>query len=336
MEKKMEYVERDREGNRLYQINFTGEQKSEDDFKLEAVKEKKKKPKDKFSRFRTLEPKEGTILTTLSFSGGTGSGAIAEMLLNGDLECSTQLLVCTADPGMEDSRTYDYVAEMAERFRGVGIEHHIVKTDLYGEFLKAVKEKHTRFDNPPFWTKNRKTGKRGRLMQGCTGAYKIAPMKRIVRQVLERDFGILCNGRPKKDSVRTWIGFSADETTRIKESEVAYTYMTYPLVAKQMTKADVAEYYKKINRKLPPRSVCTACFANDLNHFKDMYENRKDDWEKAVAVDDACRDLSCMAVQDECYVSSTLVPLRNLPKMDFIVEDTPLFDLQCHSGHCFI
>jgi len=24
----------------------------------------------------------------LSFSGGTGSGAIAEMLLNGDLECS--------------------------------------------------------------------------------------------------------------------------------------------------------------------------------------------------------------------------------------------------------
>lgn len=332
----MEYVERDREGNRLYQINFTGEQKSEEEFKLEIVKEKKRKPKDKFSRFRTLEPKEGTILTTLSFSGGTGSGAIAEMLINGDLECSTQLLVCTADPGMEDSRTYDYVAEMAERFRGVGIEHHIVKTDLYGEFLKAVQEKHTRFDNPPFWTKNRKTGKRGRLMQKCTGAYKIAPMKRIVREVLERDFGISSSGRPTPNSVRTWIGFSADEMTRIKESDVQYSYMAYPLVAMQMTKADVAQYYKKINRKLPPRSVCTACFANDLNYFKDMYENRKEDWGKAVAVDDACRDLSCMALEDECYVSSTLVPLKDLPKMDFIVEDTPLFDLECHSGHCFI
>lgn len=332
----MEFIEKDRDGNPLYQINFTGEEKTEGDFKLEAVKEKKKKPKDKYSRFRTLEAKEGTLLTTLSFSGGTGSGAIAEMLLNGDIVCETQLLVCTADPGMEDSRTYDYVAEMGERFKEAGIEHHVVKTDLWGNFLKAVKEKHSRFDTMPFWTKNKKTGKRGRLMQKCTGAYKIAPMKRIVREVLERDFDISRTGRPMEDSVRTWIGFSSDEVSRIKESDVKYTYMAYPLVAKKMTKADVFAYYSKIGRPLPPRSVCTACFANDLKHFKDMYENRKHDWDKAVAVDDACRDLSCMHVEDECYVSSTLVPLRDLPKMDFIVEDTPLFDLQCHSGHCFI
>ena len=332
----MEYVEKDRDGKPLYQINFTGEEKTEQEFQLESVKETRKKPADKFSRFRTLDAKEGTVLTTLSFSGGTGSGAIAEMLLNGDLECSTQLLVCTADPGMEDSRTYDYVAEMAERFAAAGIEHRIVKTDLYGEFLKAVENKATRFDNPPFWTKNKKTGKRGRLMQCCTHAYKIAPMRRIVREVLARDFQVRINGRPKKDSVRTWIGFTSDEVSRIKESEIKYTYNAYPLVAKKMTKQDVYAYYAKIGRKLPPRSVCSACFANDLGHFKDMYLNRKKDWEKAVAVDEACRDLSCMAVEDECYVSSTLVPLKDLPAMNFIVEDMPLFEMECQSGYCFI
>lgn len=326
-----EYIETDRSGKKVHQINFIGETKSESETK--AVR--KKESGDKYSRFRTLQAKEGTLLTTLSFSGGTGSGAIAEMLLNGDLVCETPLLVCTADPCMEDSRTYDYVAEMAERFVEAGIEHHIIKTDLYGNFLKAVEEKHSRFDTPPFWTKNRKTGKRGKMLQKCTGAYKIAPMKRIVRMVLERDFGMSAKGTPTKESVRTWIGFSSDEVSRIKESDVKYTYMAYPLVAMKMTKADVFAYYGKIGRKLPPRSVCVACFANDLGHFKDMYENRREDWDKAVAVDDACRDLSSMGVNDECYVSSTLTPLRDLPRMGFVVEDTPLFDAQCNSGYCF-
>ena len=138
-----------------------------------------------------------------------------------------------------------------------------------------------------------------------------------------------------KESVRTWIGFSSDEVSRIKESDVKYTYMAYPLVAMKMTKADVFGYYGKIGRKLPPRSVCVACFANDLGHFKDMYETRKGDWDKAVAVDDACRDLSSMGVNDECYVSSTLTPLRDLPRMGFVVENTPLFDNICNSGYCF-
>jgi len=334
----MEFREKDRDGKPLYQINFVGEEKTEEEFKLEAASQTERKPrnKDKYSRFRTLQAKEGTLLTVLSFSGGTGSGAIAEMLLNGDLECETPLLVCTADPGMEDSRTYDYVAEMAERFDSAGIENIVAKTDLYDEFLTAIKEGHSRFDNMPFWTRNRKTGKRGKLMQGCTQAYKIKPIRRIVRKVLERDFGVSVKGRPAPESVRTWIGFSADEVSRIKESDVKYSYMAYPLVAKKMTKKDVYAYYSEIGRPLPPRSVCVACFANDLNHFKDMYENRKEDWRKAVAIDDACRDQTCFGVKDECYVSSTLTPLRDLPKLGFVVENTPLFDISCQSGYCFI
>lgn len=326
-----EYIETDRSGKKVHQINFIGETKSESETK--AVR--KEVGGDKYSRFRTLQAKEGTLLTVLSFSGGTGSGAIAEMLINGDLVCETQVVVCTADPCMEDSRTYDYVAEMADRFAEAGLEHHIIKTDLYGEFIEAVESGAKRFDNMPFWTKNRKTGKRGRLMQGCTQAYKIKPIRRKVREVLERDHGIGVKGRPPVDSVRTWIGFSSDEVSRIKESDIKYSYMAYPLVAMKMTKADVFAYYGKIGRPLPPRSVCVACFANDLNHYKDMYENRPEDWKKAVKIDDICRDQTCFGVNDECYVSSTLTPLRDLPRMGFVVENTPLFDNICNSGYCF-
>jgi hypothetical protein len=287
------------------------------------------------SKFRSCESTTETLLTSLSFSGGTGSGCIAEMLLNGDLVCDTPLVIVTADPGMENSSTYDYVAEMSERFYEKGFDHRIVKTDLYGNFLAAVKRKDTRFDLPPFWTKNRKTGKRGRLMQKCTGAYKIAPMQRVVRKKLEEVAGISTScKRFQQNCVRTWIGFSKDEISRIKEPKQKYIWLQYPLVAMGMTKNDVFRYYKKINRPLPPRSVCNACFANDVSHFKEMYENRPSDWEQAVAVDDACRDLSFMRVDDECYVSSTLKSLRQLCDEGFAESEKP--DILCQTGFCFL
>ena len=290
------------------------------------------------SKFRSTEPLENTKLTSLSFSGGTGSGALAEMLLNGDLQCSTDLVIITADPGMENSRSYDYVHEMNERFTKFGFDHRIIKTNLYQEFLDmAEKRTATRFDLPPFWTKNRKTGKKGRLMQKCTGAYKIAPMQRVVRQKLLETHGISPrNTRLGENAVRTWIGFSCDEVPRIKEAKQKYVYFQYPLVAMQMTKADVASYYKKINRPLPPRSVCNACFANDLDYFKKMHEERLSDWEQAVAVDEACRDLSFLDVKDECYVSSSLVPLKDLPEMGFKTSNKEDKNLPCQTGFCFI
>ncbi len=330
-------IERDRNGKKLYQLDMLG-----GDPEPVRLNRKTDSPKSNGnpSRFRSTEAFEGTLLTTLSFSGGTGSGAIAEMLINGDLSCSTDLIVTTADPGMEDSRTYDYVAEMAERFASVGIHHEIVKTNLFGEFLAAVERQDSRFDVPPFWTKNRQTGKRGRLKQCCTGAYKIAPMKRIVRKTLHKLHAISeTNRRIGEDVVRTWIGFSSDETSRIKEAKEQYIYFQYPLVALNMTKADVAAYYHRINRPLPPRSVCNGCFANDLNHFRDMHKNRPRDWEQAVAVDEAARDLSFMGVEDECFVSSTLIPLRKLAELNFQPQDKNLMlfdDVQCQSGFCFI
>ncbi len=172
-------------------------------------------------------------------------------------------------------------------------------------------------------------------MQGCTGAYKIAPLQRVVREKLFDVSGIGTKSkRIPEDSVRTWIGFSFDESSRIKEAKQRYHWFQYPLIAMRMTKKDVADYYKKINRPLPPRSVCNACFANDVSHFKEMYENRPSDWEQAVAVDDACRDLSFMRVTDECYVSSTLKSLRQLRDEGFPGSKKP--DIMCQTGFCFL
>lgn len=261
------------------------------------------------------------------------------MLIHGDLQVETDFCAITADPGMEDPRTYDYLEDLHERLSAAGFEHRTIKTDLYGELLKAIKDgTATRFDFPPFWTKNRETGKRGRMLQKCTKEYKILPLQRVVRDVLSERHGISkATSRMPENTVRTWIGFSADETQRIKECSTKYVFWQYPLIALGMSRGDLVDYYKRIGRKPPPRSVCAACFANDLDYFKEMYKHRPESWQQAVAIDDAIRDLTHFGVNDECYVSRSLVPLRQLAEDDFMVGDQPLLDWAgCNSGHCFV
>lgn len=88
-------------------------------------------------------------------------------------------------------------------------------------------------------------------------------------------------------------------------------------------------------RPVPPRSVCSACYANDVPYFKEMHATRPDNWAQAVKIDDEIRDLRQFGVEDICYVSSTLLPLRVMAEMNFEnLQDQDL--IACHSGHCFV
>lgn len=287
------------------------------------------------NKLRSIEPLPGTKLTVLSFSGGTGSGCIAEMVLNGDLKVDGPFIAVSADPGMEDERTYRYLNYMSRRFADAGIEHITVRRNLYQELLDLKTSGATRFDLPPYWTKNRKTGKRGRLLQLCTQQYKIAPMDAAIRDYLHTEFGISrVSRRLGNNVVRKFIGFSRDEALRVKEAKQKYVYFQYPLIALGMTKTDIKEYYNARLLAMPPRSVCSACFANDLAYFKSMYLDRPANWAQAVRIDDEVRDLSQVGVRDEVYVSSSLIPLRDLPARDF-KSDRKEPDKECHSGYCF-
>ena len=54
-----------------------------------------------------------------------------------------------------------------------------------------------------------------------------------------------------------------------------------------------------------------------------------------VRIDEEIRDLTHVGVTDECFVSSTLVPLRVMAAMNFEnLKDQEM--VACHSGHCFL
>ena len=277
------------------------------------------------------------LLTVLNFSGGKQSSALLWMVLRGEITPKGQFVVMNADPGMEDSRTYIYVAEMKQRCLDAGIEFITAKgPNLFDDLLNMEGKK--RIDTPPFYVTNPQ-GKTGKLMQQCTAVYKIAPMDRQLRMILHRDFGINPKGTPPVRSVEKWIGFHAGEWHRVSESGKKYTYFRFPLIEMNMDDAQVAGYFLKNNLPKPPRSVCNACFANSIPYFRDMHTNRKQDWEKAVAVDDAIRH-GIPNVKGEAFVLRYRVPLKDLPSMGWKPEGyDPEKDKEqnCNfGGYCFV
>ena len=277
------------------------------------------------------------LLTVLNFSGGKQSTCLLEMVLRGDLERPNYLAVLNADPGMENSNTYDLVAKMKQRCEDAGVYFETVEGPNLYEDLVNNKQK-SRLDNPPYWTKNPDTEKKGRLVQKCTQHYKIAPMNRAVRRLLYEWHGINPESRrPGQNVVERWIGFSADESHRVTRSDKVFEYFRFPLIEKGMTTSDVWAYFKKIGEPLPDRSVCNACFANGLRALREMYYNRPKDWEQAVRVDQAVRDLSHCGVRDGVYVNSTLLSLPVLAERDFQLDDSlEQEEHACDTGHCFI
>lgn len=280
------------------------------------------------------------ICTQLSFSAGTGSGDIIERVLRGEIERPENFVVIRAHPGMENGSSNTYARDVHARCLTAGIPYIETGRNLFQAILAIKRSGRTRFDMPPWWTRNRETGSKGRLKQKCTKWCKIGPMDSAMRRWMHVNLGVsMTSKRIGTGICRKWIGFSHDEWHRIKEDKRKYIVIDYPLVNLKITKAGIVGDYLRWGKPLPSRSLCNACFANDVAMFKEMHDNRPDEfWGEAVPVDEAIRDLRCIGVNDECFVSSTLIPLRELAAMNFILPPKVReeADEKCHSGHCFV
>ncbi len=289
-------------------------------------------------------PRPEPVLTVLNYSGGRQSAALLWMVIRGDIPRPKAFVAINADPGMENSETYKYNEMMQGECEKAGIELllKIPGPNLLEDLLDLPNRTGLfRIDNPPYWTPPRKTrAERGQLLQKCTKYYKIAPMNKMVRVVLERDFGISRRtSRMGKNIVEKWIGFHYDELSRITAPDQKFVYFRYPLIEMKLGKADVDQYYEDNSIPIPPRSVCNACFANGLDTLKDMHDNRPEEWTQAVKIDEIIRHgMEGAMVEEEAFVNETCIPLADLARMGFKVgangKDQDRWS--CDSGYCFV
>lgn len=274
-------------------------------------------------------PNDSPLLRVLNFSAGRQSYAIAKMVLAGEIKIDAPYMVVSADPGNEHKYTYRFRDHMLSEFRQRGIHAVVAKGPKMLDDLRARKaEGKTRIDNAALWS-----APNGQLSQTCTREFKIRPM---YREVLKYAYKLFGRSLPD-NSIECWIGFCWDERHRIKPlNDDRRMQVRYPLIDRRMTKDDILDWYIENQEEMPPPSVCNHCWANGVETLKRIHDTDPEGWKKAVEYDELSRDMTQFGIRSECFVSRTLVPLRELADSGFSISGKSSVEYSCDSGFCFV
>ena len=273
------------------------------------------------------------FLTILNFSAGRQSTWLLEKYLRGEWKRPKRFAVINANPGMEKQATRQTIDHYERRCERAGILFvRAPGPDLYTDFVNWDGRK--RIDTPPFWTKN-PDGTTGALNHQCTREYKIRPIRRAARRVLEstRFWGSI----QAKQSVEFQICFSYEEKHRIKDGDhPQWAFASHPLIANKVTLDDIHSDFRRWGIPIPVMSLCNGCPFHGLRSRRDQ-SMVDQDWHEAITFDGAIRDLRHIGVENECYTSDILLPIIDLQSQGFSLGDEKADDLHsCTSGMCFV
>jgi hypothetical protein len=239
--------------------------------------------------------------TVISLGAGIQSSVLLLRTARGELDDLTHerpRLAIFADTRWEEGGTYEWLGLLRlEAWRG-GIE--IAETsagDLRADVVKAGQGEASRASQPPLFTRG-KDGKPSITPRKCTYEYKIAPIRRLLR---ERDFG---PSRP----VEQWIGISLDEAAeRMKDSDVKWMRNRWPLVELEMSRWDCERWLTGHGFPLPPKSSCIGCPFHSDAHWREMKLKRPRAFADAVDFDLRIRRMPGMRA--ETFLHRSLTPL---------------------------
>ena len=207
--------------------------------------------------------------------------------------------------------------------------YQVSRSNIYDDFIKNV-EQGIRSPNPPLFTQNKITGKKGMLLRQCTNDYKIAVIRKKIRE--------LCNVGykkrfPKDKYVEQWIGISTDEIQRMKPSKDKYILNRFPLIEMKMSRQDCLDWMKEQNIPLPEKSACIICPYHNDNYWHFMKTERPSEFEQAVAFDRKIRNGSAK-IKDNLYLHRSCKPLEEI---EFNKKETDkqldMFNNEC-TGMC--
>ena len=269
-------------------------------------------------------------MRVLSWGCGVQSTTLAIMSALGDLPKLDAII--NADTGWERALTY----EMRD-FYAVWLQEHGVRVEVVtaGNVRIDGAKKHKRI---PFWTT---TG--APLRRECTGIFKIAPVKKCVREMA--GFDSSKPPHPKPGSIEMWIGFSLDEWTRIKESRVKFITHSWPLVEKQMTRQDCKDYLTARGLPVPPKSACIGCPYRPASDWIVMRDTAPDEFADAINFDEENRRnpgvvrANSSAEADEIFIYKHGGPLADADLESDAAREQEREHFQmpllCESGYCW-
>lgn len=201
--------------------------------------------------------------------------------------------------------------------------YRVTAGNIRDDTLAAVRGEGLKFAVMPFRLRS-EDGKKGMLRRQCTKEYKVAPIRRKLRELLG-------GGKVHGMRVRLWIGISTDEADRMKESDRRYIEHIWPLIDRGMSRQDCIDWLIGNGFSVPPKSACIGCPFHDNATWINLATNHPIEFQDAVVFDRATRRLP--RINGEVFLHRNLLPLDEAVKLTVPVRETNDFRNDCE-GMC--
>lgn len=260
----------------------------------------------------------------LSLGAGVQSSTLALMAAQGEIGPMPSMAIF-ADTGWEPAPVYAWLdwLETQLPYPVVRVQKGNIREDQIGARMRSM-----RWVSLPYFVDG-SDGREGRIRRQCTAEYKIEPIETYIRRHV-------LNLAPRQRAPRTvqvvqWRGISADESQRMKPSREPWMEVRYPLAMELgMTRHDCLRWMERNGYPRPPRSACIGCPFHSNHEWRDMRDNRPDEWADAVEFDAAIRTAGGM--RGDSFLHRSLLPLDQAP-IDGNTAQADLWGEEC-AGMC--
>ena len=270
--------------------------------------------------------------TFLSLGAGVQSSAL---LVLGCIEEEPRVprpdICLFADTGDEPQYVYDYVEQLTAFAAREGVEVQVVQAGvLSDEVRQSVEEAKNDPDRAgwvsvPLYTKDPITHSEGMRRRVCTREYKIAPIRKWVRERLGYS-----RGQRVKHRVRSMLGITTDEIQRMKPSADKWVTNSYPLVDLGLRRHDCLKIVDDAGLPKPQKSACVYCPYRPGVDWQWLKDEHPADFQKAVDFDEMIR-ADGMPYQQ--FVHKSCVPLSEVVFNANDPDQADMFDNECE-GMC--
>jgi len=248
-------------------------------------------------------------LVALSLGAGVQSTTLALLAVEGVLPKPDVAIF--ADTGWEPASVYAHLERLAVTLEAAGIPlYKVSKGNLRNDAIDPVH----RYASVPYFVRN-PDGSDGMGRRQCTSEYKLAPIKRKVRELLGAaapDYRRVPKGRVCEQ----WVGFSIDEIQRVDDGKHNPRYLKtrYPLLDLGMSRKD-CQRWLDARGWTTEKSACIGCPFHGNQQWRELRDNKPDEWADAVAFDEAIRKGGSrgMPLNGEAFLHRSRVPLAIAP-----------------------
>ena len=225
-------------------------------------------------------------LTVISLGGGVQSSVMALMASQGGFDRVPDCAIF-ADTRWEPPSVYEHIDWLEGQ-----LSFPLCVVDNGRSLREDVKAltNHSgsrSYVDIPVYLKGRDGEGDGIGRRQCTDNYKIRPIRRKIRDLLE-----LRRRRrvPAGTIVELWLGISTDEAIRMKTSRDRWMTNRYPLIEAGMSRRDCLDWWEARYDRPVERSACVACPFQSRHRWVETKRRWPELFAEAAEIDARLRD----------------------------------------------